>query len=95
MLILLLCFVEADYQTYLRETSEATAIVEVKEGLSINYIDGKSFEVNSPSKSITFSVTNLKMYDIPLRIICTNSKRKDENGEPIKDIIYIRLGGIV
>ena len=59
VLILLLCFVEADYQTYLRETSEATAIVEVKEGLSINYIDGKSFEVNSPSKSITFSVTNL------------------------------------
>ena len=45
--------------------------------------------------SNSFSVTNLKTYDIPLRIICTNSKRKDENGEPIKDVIYIRLGGIV
>ena len=59
VLILLLCFVAVDYQTYLHAMSEATAIVEVKEGLSINYIDGKNFEINHDSQSITFSVTNL------------------------------------
>ena len=70
VLILLLCFVEVDYQRYLKEITHDVAIVEVKEGLSINYANGKDFQVSDSSETISFSVTNLteEVVDYYLRI---------------------------
>ncbi len=82
LLILLLCFVEADYQSYIQEVVDEVAIVEVKEGLSINYVDGKEFEVNSTEQKITFSVTNLTDEDVEYYI------RMDQVDGDITGVVY-------
>ena len=82
LLILLLCFVEADYQSYIQEVVDEVAIVEVKEGLSINYVDGKEFEVSSTEQKTTFSVTNLTEEDVEYYI------RMDQVDGDITGVVY-------
>jgi len=57
-MIVLLIFVEWNYQGYLEENQETLAFIEVKDGLSINYPMGKKIVVNDIEKIVTFSVTN-------------------------------------
>lgn len=41
-----------------------------------------------------FSITNMKTSNYPLVVVCTNSKRKDEDGNYVKTIFNIKLGGM-
>ena len=56
--IFLLVGVQINYQMYLDNQVNLSAFIKVTEGLSINYLNGTTIEVNNSSKEISFSVTN-------------------------------------
>ena len=58
ILILGLVGIEINYQAYQKNNDDLSAFIKVEEGLSINYLNGKSIEVKKGEKSVSFSVTN-------------------------------------
>ena len=65
ILIALMCTIEIHYQQYQKASKDLVALIDVQEGLSVNYVDGRYIAVSTKEKQITFSVTNLtteKMY---------------------------------
>ena len=72
LLAILFCsYIEYDYQNYLNRKKVDTSIVEVLEGLSINYTKGKKVSFQEKDFEYEFSITNLgveeKSYQIELR----------------------------
>ncbi len=69
--ILLCSYVEYDYQEYIKNKPVDTSVVEVAEGLSINYLQGKKIVVNQNSMEYDFSITNLgneeKKYQLEIK----------------------------
>lgn len=57
--ILFCSYVEYDYQLYLKGKVEDTSVVEVLEGLSINYTKGKHIVTHEDRLEYDFSITNL------------------------------------
>ena len=57
--IVLCSYIEYDYQKYLQNKAIDASIVEVIEGLSINFTHGKKVEVNQREIYFDFSITNL------------------------------------
>jgi len=64
-------YVEYDYQEYIKNKPVDTSVVEVAEGLSINYLQGKKIVVNQNSMEYDFSITNLgneeKKYQLEIK----------------------------
>lgn len=58
ILIIMATGVQINYQMYQNNNNDLSAFIKVQEGLSINYLNGKSIEVNKARKTIQFSVTN-------------------------------------
>lgn len=56
--ITLLVCIYADYQKFQGEEKDISAFIKVAEGLSINYLNGTSVNVDSASKEVAFSITN-------------------------------------
>lgn len=57
--MLLLCFeIEINYQKYLQENKESLSLIEAKDNLSINYMNGKVIHMNETKKDINFSIIN-------------------------------------
>ena len=59
LLFVLSCAILVNYQKYLKEKNDYVALVDVQEGLSVNYGEGKYVVVNSKEREVSFSVTNL------------------------------------
>src|SRR5574344_2320973 len=58
-IMLLLCFgIEINYQKYLQENKESLSLIEAKDNLSINYMNGKVIHMNETKKDINFSIIN-------------------------------------
>ena len=64
------CSILVNYRSYLQKKKDLVALVDVREGLSVNYGEGKYVVVNSLEREVSFSVTNLttekKIYTITL-----------------------------
>lgn len=58
ILIIMTTGVQINYQMYQNNNNDLSAFIKVQEGLSINYLNGKSIEVNKARKTIQFSITN-------------------------------------
>ena len=53
------CSILVNYRSYLQKKKDLVALVDVREGLSVNYGEGKYVVVNSLEREVSFSVTNL------------------------------------
>lgn len=58
ILIIMTTGIQINYQMYQNNNNDLSAFIKVQEGLSINYLNGKSIEVNKARKTIQFSITN-------------------------------------
>lgn len=73
ILIFLCIYIEIDYNRYMKDiTKEENPIVDVVNGLSVNYLNGKNFKIKS-NKTISFSITNFETESLSYRVKLTPS----------------------
>lgn len=77
-LLLLMIVVELHYQSYLQKKGIENSFVEVKQELSINYLNGKKINSGEKKKTISFSVTNLSTEDLTYFIELVDVTGKSE-----------------
>ncbi len=73
-----LVLMDFNYHSYLQKMEKEIAMVKIKSGLSINYLDGNIIDTNEEVKEINFSITNASMTNL-YYYIKLNNVTKTEN----------------
>ena len=73
IVLLFLCiYIEFDYQRYLKSINENDdPIVDVVNGLSVNYMNGKTIRFKG-NKKISFSITNFESDSLSYKVMLVN-----------------------
>ena len=75
-LIGMLLVVEVGYVNFMHESEQTMAMIKVDQGLSINYLNGNTFNTNENTYQIDFSITNAmeteQFYSIKLNNVSAN-----------------------